>query len=571
MAGRGGRRALRLRVFAGPKPADALRRFTAATGRQPEPQAPWTFGPWFQTGQPNVDPARGGARRSSKTQRDAGVPVSVGRDADALPAVRRARGRQDAERARNAYFHARRALAPRLLQPVVCLTYREVYDRPRPPGCCSRPGGLPFDYPAFVGGSGPLGFTEEPLAQFDFTHPATEEFYAEPHRRGGRAGRRRLDGGLRRGRAHAGVVQHDGVDRRGDAQPLSDRLPLRAAAHRRALRPAAHPLPALGLDRRAACADVVWGGDPTTVWGFDGISSAVTQARRWALAASPRWGTDIGGYVSFGAGRREARATRTRRSPTSCSRAGWSSARCCRSCARSAAGIAVPSYPRPQVYDEKHIEDWRRLTELHTQLNPYLRAADEDYRRNGLPIVRHLVLAHPRSGKAQGADDEYLFGPDLLAAPVTEPEVTERRAWLPPGRWVEWWGSTEGRRRRLPARAPECSAATATAPSRPAGRAAAAAARRRRAAPARPRGGDAVAIFGRCGPGASGGPGSRAAAPRGAARQVEVAAAGWGCGEVSREVDGGWELRLRSAERMKYFEIEASLGALRGIVPAQVG
>ena len=41
---------LRFRVFAGPRPADALRRFTEATGRQPTPAAPWVFGPWYQPG-----------------------------------------------------------------------------------------------------------------------------------------------------------------------------------------------------------------------------------------------------------------------------------------------------------------------------------------------------------------------------------------------------------------------------------------------------------------------------------------------------------------------------------------
>ena len=61
-AGRGrwavtrGRPRLRLRVFAGPRPADALRRFTAATGRQPAPPADWVFGPWFQTGQNDATP-----------------------------------------------------------------------------------------------------------------------------------------------------------------------------------------------------------------------------------------------------------------------------------------------------------------------------------------------------------------------------------------------------------------------------------------------------------------------------------------------------------------------------------
>ena len=39
---------LSLRFFAGPTPADVLRRFTRDTGRQPAPAAPWLFGPWVQ-------------------------------------------------------------------------------------------------------------------------------------------------------------------------------------------------------------------------------------------------------------------------------------------------------------------------------------------------------------------------------------------------------------------------------------------------------------------------------------------------------------------------------------------
>src|SRR5262249_56885064 len=55
---------LRCRVFAGPHPAEVLRRFTAAVGRQPAPAAPWVFGPWYQ------GPAL-------QAFRDGDVPVSV--------------------------------------------------------------------------------------------------------------------------------------------------------------------------------------------------------------------------------------------------------------------------------------------------------------------------------------------------------------------------------------------------------------------------------------------------------------------------------------------------------------
>ena len=45
---------LELRVFAGPRPSDALRRLTRHTGRQPAAAARWFHGPWFQpTGDEN--------------------------------------------------------------------------------------------------------------------------------------------------------------------------------------------------------------------------------------------------------------------------------------------------------------------------------------------------------------------------------------------------------------------------------------------------------------------------------------------------------------------------------------
>src|SRR3712207_8067533 len=40
--------------------------------------------------------------------------------------------------------------------------------------------------------------------------------------------------------------------------------------------------------------------DPTTVWGYDGLRSAVTQLLSIGLSGVARWGTDIGGYHSFG-------------------------------------------------------------------------------------------------------------------------------------------------------------------------------------------------------------------------------------------------------------------------------
>jgi hypothetical protein len=104
-------------------------------------------------------------------------------------------------------------------------------------------------------------------------------------------------------------------------------------------------------------------------------------------------------------------------------------------------GVALPPRDRPQVSDPGQIANWRRYAKLHTQLYPYLVAAQEDYRSRGLPLMRHLLLHYPGDPQAATADDEFLLGPDLLAAPVVTPGSTEREAYLPRGRWVDLWRS----------------------------------------------------------------------------------------------------------------------------------
>ena len=83
-------------------------------------------------------------------------------------------------------------------------------------------------------------------------------------------------------------------------------------------------------------------------------------------------------------------------------------------------GIDIPAQPRAQIWDEEVLPHWRRWAKLRTQLYPYLAAADAEYRRSGLPIMRHLALAYPDDPSATAVEDAFLFGPDLLAAPVLD-------------------------------------------------------------------------------------------------------------------------------------------------------
>ena len=101
--------------------------------------------------------------------------------------------------------------------------------------------------------------------------------------------------------------------------------------------------------------------------------------------------------------------------------------------------LAPGARPRPQVDDDAQLPNWRRWAKLRTQLYPYIAAALAEYQRSGLPLMRHLVLVAPDDAEAVGRDDEFLFGPDLLAAPVLDPGARSRDVYLPDGAWVDLW------------------------------------------------------------------------------------------------------------------------------------
>ena len=192
-----------------------------------------------------------------------------------------------------------------------------------------------------------------------------------------------------------------------------------------------------GWTGAAPCAQVVWGGDPTTGFGFDGLRSALTQALSAGTSGIGIWGSDIGGFFALGANRLD---------PELLTR--WVQLGAASVVMRTQAnGVALPSKPRPQVIDPDQLANWRRYAKLHTQLYPYLSAALRAYRRTGMPPMRHLALAYPRRPGRPRTRRRVPARADLLAAPVLDQGATERALYLPRGRWIDLWRSAAYRER----------------------------------------------------------------------------------------------------------------------------
>src|SRR5919107_141503 len=348
-------RRLDLRVFAGPRPADALRRFTAATGRQPRPPAPWAYGPWIQTGQPNVVPLDEEAR-IFRTLRDADAPVSAAETQMRFLPCGAHRSREAYERARTRQLHGAGLAHLTYFTSHLCTSYEPLFGEAATAGALQRKAdGQPLTFTAFVGGEGAAGFIVAPLTQFDFTAGPAKRIYARLLREAVAQGK---DGWMEDFGEWTSprVVPADGTP----SARIHNRYPRDYhCAVRDIVRRFDRPLVRFqrsGWTGAARCSVDVWGGDPTTVWGFDGLRSTVTQALTIGMSGVARWGSDIGGYNSFGEAERltpellqrwielgaGSRGVRTKRS-----------------------GIAVPSYTRPQIWEPATIGVWRRYAKLH--------------------------------------------------------------------------------------------------------------------------------------------------------------------------------------------------------------
>lgn len=70
---------------------------------------------------------------------------------------------------------------------------------------------------------------------------------------------------------------------------------------------------------------------------------------------------------------------------------------------------------------------------------PYLYSAVHECATTGMPIVRALWLHYPEDPVAVARGDEYLWGRNILVAPVVEQGATSRQVYLPHGIWHDFW------------------------------------------------------------------------------------------------------------------------------------
>ncbi len=158
--------------------------------------------------------------------------------------------------------------------------------------------------------------------------------------------------------------------------------------------------------------------DPQADWG--GLAASIRGLLSWSLSGDPFYATDIGGFYGG--------------SPDPELFVRWCQAAVFASHMRFH-GIGARE---PWAFGSEALERVREALALRVALVPYIERALAEASATGLPLCRSMALAFPDQPESWAFELQYLFGPDLLAAPIVRPggRVT---VWLPEGGWVDWF------------------------------------------------------------------------------------------------------------------------------------
>ncbi len=186
---------------------------------------------------------------------------------------------------------------------------------------------------------------------------------------------------------------------------------------------------------------VVWSGDIAST--FDSLRKQLKAGLNFSFSGVPWWTTDIGGFFNgdpqdpafrellvrwfaFGVfcpifrlhGFRLPYVDVNRYDPTSYNRSGgpnevWS-------------------------YGEENTRILADLIALRGRLVPYIMAQMRKASADGTPVMRPLLYDFPKDETASPVWDEYMFGPDILVAPIIEAGQRKRKVYLPRGAaWLD--------------------------------------------------------------------------------------------------------------------------------------
>lgn len=173
---------------------------------------------------------------------------------------------------------------------------------------------------------------------------------------------------------------------------------------------------------------LLWAGDQSVDFSrHDGIGTVITAALSAGLVGNAYSHSDVGGYTSLhGNVRTEELMQR------------WYELGAFTPVMRTHEGnrpddnLQIDSTP-------ELLSGFARWSRVHAALAPWVRHLCDEATATGLPAQRALFLHYPDDRETFTIQDQYLYGADLMVAPVIEENAITRKVYLPYDNWVHAW------------------------------------------------------------------------------------------------------------------------------------
>jgi len=159
-----------------------------------------------------------------------------------------------------------------------------------------------------------------------------------------------------------------------------------------------------------------WGGDAAST--DVGMAAELRGGLSFGLSGFTFWSHDFGGFVSP--------------TPENLYRR-WTAFGALSSHSRSHGQPPKEAWE----YGEDFLDYFRSAMEMRYRLIPYIYAQSKECTEKGLPVLRALFVDYPDDPGAWLIEDQYMFGSDMLVAPLFT-SSTGRDVYLPPGSWIDY-------------------------------------------------------------------------------------------------------------------------------------
>ncbi len=183
----------------------------------------------------------------------------------------------------------------------------------------------------------------------------------------------------------------------------------------------------------------VWNGDIMSDW--NALRQSVTSGLSMGMCGIPWWNSDIGGFLSGDTQSEEFRELLVR----------WFQFGLFSPIMRlHGARLRTPDQPEPNpgiiersggpneiwVFGEENYRIIKSIIETREKLRPYIMKYMDIASKTGSPLMRPMFYDYETDEVCYTLEDQYMFGEDILFAPIMQKGQTEREVYLPEGRWV---------------------------------------------------------------------------------------------------------------------------------------